>query len=284
MGTSRRQPTFRRIVLATFIMSGVLTFLTPGFSESSEPALVTLRGDLPPVRATYNDLVLLSRDIQTILERSSAPSREQGKRAEKALRFQVGSRDAGLTSRSLEALIAEDHLPDPAGTFRISTSGYGSREDSIRDIQISFQDRFSYYELIGTDLLVLQPIKTRIEGFAEAHRNRLGGPGIVMGMFGLITLTSLLMVSLSPAGQTLSPNILLGIRIAGMMLLIAAFYSLFFDRFFELFPTTAIYGGAASVFVRYGPEFMFWGFVIGLIALIATMILTRRPREQSPEQ
>lgn len=265
-------------------MSGVFTFLAPGLSASSERPAVTLRGDLPPVRATYGDFLLLSKDIQAILESSSVPNSDQRERPEHALIFRVASKETSLTSGSLEALIAENRLPNPARTFRISTSGYGFGEDSIRDIDISFRDRFSYYDLQGTNIQILQSIQTRIEGFAEAHRNRLGSPGFAFVMYGLITVISLIMVSLSPARHTLSPMTILGMRIAGVVILAAAYYSLFFDRLFDLFPTIAIYKGSASVFVRYGPEFTSLGIVIGSIAIIATVLLTRKPRERSPEQ
>ena len=193
----------------------------------------------------------------------------------KTLTFQVAAKDISLATESLETLITENRLPNPAKKFRISRLVYG--EDTIKNIDISFDDRSSKYELSGTDLLILESIKTRIEAFAGEHRTWFGGGLMVMGIFALMVTTAVIMIKLPP-GTTLSPVMDLSISLGGMALFVLAFYLLFSDRLSDWFPTTAIYIGSASAMERYTAEFTFWGFVIGFFGLLVTLVLAIKPK------
>ena len=264
----------RKAIIIVLLTLAASTHLTYKSTDGSTLPEVTLRGDLPPIRATYNDVLLLSKEVKELIERAAPINTDKKERVDKTLTYQIASKNARLATKSLESIISGTRLPNPATRFRISRQSY--KDEAISNIDISLGARSSEYELSGTDTVTLESLKSRIENFGEEHRTHLGGPMIGFGVFMLLMLIGVILVYAPPQTKT-SAGKAIGTMFAGTCLLAIAMYMLITDRISDWFPTTAIYTGSSSVLERYSPEFTFWGLVVGILGIIITIALIQKP-------
>src|SRR5438445_1774895 len=146
--------------------------------EASHLPKLTLDSELPPIRATYLDVSSFSNDIQSLVARSAASHSEKKEAQGKYdYTYQIAAKNISLAGISLDALLKDPRLPNPAYEFKINRI---APEESISYIEISFGLTKSKYKIEGTDIVALESLRGRIESFGREHSTWLGGDIITL--------------------------------------------------------------------------------------------------------
>lgn len=252
-------------LLALIIFISICTY--NGSAEETNLSELTLRGDLPPIRATYSGISLLVKDIEELVTRSTNSDGEEKESKDKPITYQIAAKQKSLAGISFKLLLEDPKLPNPAYIFKIHRYDFNS---SISTIDVEFGDYLSYYRFSGTDMLQLESLRDRIESFAQEHSTWFGGNQIIFSIYILFVGAGLGLISL--AGQAKKPKIAIGIGIAGIFVIILGIYITFSRYLDALFPRTAIYLGSASYMERTASVWTFWGFVISVIGTVISVV------------
>jgi len=234
------------ILLFIVLHLPALVIVVGSSAGENQPPELTLRGELPSLRATYPEILQFSNDIEQLVQRSikNKVERDEDKSrlsSERVFTYQIETKHSALAGKSLDLLLKDSRLPNPANIFTIHWSAYS---EPISRIDVSFRDFSSPYELSGTDMLALESLHDRIELFGQEHRTWSGGLPIIIVCWMLMIGCGVALLAMG--GQFRKTWARLVSMSCGSFVIVVSFYLFSSGGFMEWFPTTAIFMGSAS--------------------------------------
>jgi len=229
---------------------------------------LTLKGDIPAIRATYNELVAFTNDLEEVVGKANAGAEEALKNC--IFAYQAETQGMSLAGNSMEQLLKNPRLPNPATGFNISCRPFSG---PISTVSIRFAERnFSIYELGGRDRVLLDVLQSRIDSFVRKQKTWLGGGTIrfVLFMLFIVFASGLVQGGIAQLQKGVEKGF--GLFLAGCIVGILGFVFLIGGYFDSWFPSTAIYLGSASFMERNSAPITFWSFVLTLAGFLATVV------------
>lgn len=253
---------------------------------------LTLEGDLPAIRTTYPEVALFAKQLEDLVKRSIKTKKDILGNEVIPITYEIGSKDIKITHISIDDLLKDPRLPNPAYKFQIIKTAFN---DSI-SFRIYFQDSFySHYEITGSDFGLVETIQKHIDSFGNKNESFIGSLPSQIGfslLVGVLTLIISAMVAVFIAvkwgnflkkkehrkGNPQSSDFSLASRLFPILAIPAALMSLYFLS--SILPTwfsrTTIYPNTANIFELYSSEIAFISLLVGILGLVALFI----PRHQ----
>jgi len=256
------------IVLAQDIVTGQEI----GLGRGNNATVYELKGDLPPLRLTFSELKEFLTDLEPLQQTSlsTPPSKP-------TCVYQLSGPSSSISGPTISSVFDDSHSPKFANEFHLSCYHANLFHPSIT---MTLSQNFPRYEIRGSDRLLVESTKGRIEDFGNTYKTYLGGFFVQQIALYIFTLTAFLGAGASlsrlPSMKRLGNGFTF--NVSCLISLIAFFCLLFLEVTKRIFPTIAIYKGTSSFLERYSPEISFWGIVISLIVPI---FLSRARKDQN---
>jgi hypothetical protein len=266
-------------ILGSFLLYHIViaTFLCIPSQVAGEEVIdeseLTIKGELPSIRTNYANLQMLVKDIEELVNKSLGEQTDKSPRTR--FTYQVKNEVNSLQGNSLDTLLGDRRLPDPADGFSAYLQTY--QQPRIYIVDITFVDWRNTYRLVGTDKVSLEAIQSRLISFGQQNSTLFGGFVAQSGLFAVFVVSSLILIS-NLRGTTRRQTIQL---IAAVSILLIGVICFLTGVFANLLPRTAIYKGSDTFWERYSAAISFWSFVIGLVGLVLSAIPLFRPRPSS---
>lgn len=154
-------------------LGSVLVFLIFCFPPSSALSqyVLTVEDDLPPIRTTYGEVARFVEGLEDLVKRSIKQKEDLIENGNTPITYEFGSTDIKIAHNSLDALLKDPRLPNPAYTFQIIKSGFFNNSISF---QIYFKEYFSHYQLTGTDSGLVEALQKHIDSFGHKNQSLIG--------------------------------------------------------------------------------------------------------------
>ena len=175
------------------ILIGLIFYFA--YSVASAQQELTLHGELPAIRTTYPEVALFAKQLEDLVKRSIKTKKGILGNEVIPITYEIGSKDIKITHISIDDLLKDPRLPNPAYKFQIIKTAFN---DSI-SFRIYFQDYFySHYDITGSDFGLVEAIQKHIDSFGNENKSFIGSLPSQIGFslfVGVLTLILSAMVA-----------------------------------------------------------------------------------------
>lgn len=256
------------------------------FSELMNKQELTVGDDLPPIRTTIHEVSLFVDRLEDLVKRSLKPNEGFLQAGNLPISYEIGSEEIKINRNSIDDLLKDPRLPNPAYKFTILKSSYN---DSI-SFQIYFEERYSRYQVTGSDFGLVEAIQKHIDSFGHENEMFLGNMlipllfALICFLFALFAPSILAVIIVDEGRKFLSKTGLVksGFQVSDTGFIFILYLIIVLPTFAYLtsflysakstwFSNTKIYPKTANILELYGPEISFIAFLITLIAALVSI-------------
>jgi hypothetical protein len=263
-------------ILLSLLLAGHFLSLFQTYAIGEDLPEITLRGELPPVRATYEDILKLDNDISEIILKANKDNPKSSTFG--YITYEVDGREGSLKGEVLAELLKNPRLPTKAIEYKFTLS---LKSSSVKTVRIWMFEISSPWEISGTEPLYLDALRNRIEAFGQEHATWMGGllVQILLLALAILTVVGILASAVESASTkhaiSAIKQFIIGISIGAFAVYQFASLNVRYG-----FPRTAIYRGSSSFIERYSAEIGFWGLILTVVGIVVTVIFSKKRPEK----